>query len=328
MDDYLTLRDDALAVLVDTRRGADILSVIRDGVDVMFSTPWRARADALRAGRTAPSSTDPTAAWLEGYRGGWQTLCPNAGPPRVVEGAPVGFHGEAALVRWEVADASASSASLMTELYSVPVRIERSLTVADSALHLVDTLTNLSDTTIRFDYVQHPALAGDFLAGDCHIESGATYFTADPDTAGNIAAPGSTHNWPLVDGSGGGGPLGSGPLVGAVDLRIVPGVGERRMVFGYLSDFRSGHWAAVTNRDLGLTVRLDWDGTHLPYAWFWQELNHMRGYPWYRRARVLAIEPASTQTSGPDRSSVLALEPHETVRIPLTLSITNSKGQQ
>ena len=28
---------------------------------------------------------------MEQYRGGWQTLCPNAGAPRTVHGAPVGF---------------------------------------------------------------------------------------------------------------------------------------------------------------------------------------------------------------------------------------------
>lgn len=320
MDDYVTLTSGLITVLVDTGRGADILNVTHapSGVDVMFSTPWRTRADALRAGRTAPSTTDPTSAWLEGYRGGWQTLCPNAGPPRAVEGAPVGFHGEAALVRWEVTDAGPSSASLMTELYSVPVRIDRSLTVADSSVRLVDTLTNLSDTTIRLDYVQHPALAGEFLAGDCQMDTGATCFTADPDTAGNVAAPGSAHRWPWV----------AAPDGGVVDLRIVPGVGERRMAFGYLSDFPDGHWAEITNRDLGLTVRLDWDGTQLPYAWFWQELNHMTGYPWYRRARVLAIEPASTQTSGPDRRSVLALEPHDAARISMTFSINESEGRQ
>ncbi|OJV24536.1 MAG: hypothetical protein BGO26_18300 [Actinobacteria bacterium 69-20] len=320
MDDFITLDNGRMTVLLDVGRGADILSVmhVASGVDVMFSTPWRSRADAIRAGRTAPSTTDPTSAWLEGYRGGWQTLCPNAGPPRTVEGAPVGFHGEAALTRWDVCAADATSASLQVELYSVPVRIDRTLALRDdtAALDLTDTVTNLSDTTIRFDYAQHPALAGPFLAGDCHIDTGATHFTTDPDTAGNIAAPGTTHTWPFAAADDG----------TTVDLRIVPSADQRRMAFGWLSDFTGGHWASVTNRDLGLTARFDWDGTHLPYAWFWQELNDMPGYPWYRRARVLAIEPASTQTSGPDRRSVLALGPDETVQLPMTFSINEIRA--
>lgn len=321
MDDFITLANEHLSVEIDTGRGADILTLthVPSGLDVLFSTPWRARADAVRSGLCAPSTTDAVSAWLEGYRGGWQTLCPNAGPPRSVESAPVGFHGEASLVRWDVQTAGFTTASLHTELFAVPLSIDRGLSLAEDrpALTIVDTLSNLSEEPIEFDYVSHPAFGGRFLDGDCRIDSGATRFTTDPDTSGNVSAPNTAHEWPWViaeDGS-------------KVDLRVVPPPGERRMAFGWLSDFTE-HWAAITNVDLGLSVRLDWDGTYLPYAWFWQELNHSRKYPWFRRARVVAIEASSTQTSGPERRSVLVLGANESIRIEMTVSLNESDGQR
>lgn len=98
------------------------------------------------------------------------------------------------------------------------------------------------------------------------------------------------------------------------------------MAFGWLSGFDEP-WAAITNHDLGLTVRMAWDGTHQPYAWFWQELNWMPGFPWYRRARAFAIEPSTTVTSGSSRRSVLVVQPRDSVRIPLSLTVGRTGGE-
>lgn len=313
MAEPLILRNSHLEVVVDAARGADLLSLTHRGrgLDVLFSTPWRERAERVRAGLVAPTSHDPVAGPLEQYVGGWQLLCPNAGAPRVVAGAPVGFHGEAWLAAWDVVDSDELSATLRTELYAVPVRIDRSLTLdpVSASLTIVDVLTNLSDVELELDYVQHPAFGGAFLDGRVAIDTGARRFTADPDTTGGALPAGEVVTWPL---SGDG-----------VDLRVLPAPGERRMLFGWLSAFED-HWASITNLDLGLTVRLDWDGTHLPYAWFWQELNWTKGYPWHRRARAFAIEPSSTITGGPDRRSVLRLGADASVRLPLTITLTTN----
>ena len=315
MSEPLILENPQLSLVIDPARGADILSLTHRatrggrGLDVLFSTPWRDRAERIRSGLAAPTSTDPVAGPLEQYAGGWQLLCPNAGAPRVVAGAPVGFHGEAWLAPWDVLASDATSATLRTELYAVPLRIERELSLDGSTLNVTDVVTNLSDVEVEFDYVSHPAFGGEFLGGRVVIDTGATRFTADPDTAGGAVSAGSVEQWPLTaDG---------------VDLRVLPEPGEQRMLFGWLSHFTE-HWASITNLDLGLAVRIDWDGTHLPYAWFWQELNFTEGYPWFRRARAFAIEPSSTTTGGVDRRSVLSLAPREHVRIPLTISLTDT----
>lgn len=309
---FIELASDDVAAVIDPGYGADILSLIdlRSGVDVLFRSPWRERADAIRAGGPA-SSSDPSAGWLERYRGGWQTLCPNSGDPRSVHGAPVGFHGEVSRVAWGVDSVAADSATLHVELFTVPVRIDRRIELLGTKLSITDTLTNLSDGSLEFDYSHHPAFGGAFLDGDCRIDSGATRFTSDPERPGS-AAPGSVHEWPAGVSTAG----------ATVDLRRIPGPDEPMEVFGWLSDF-TGAWATITNVDLGLSVRLEWDGERLPYAWLWQELNGSDNFPWYRRARVVAIEPASTQTSGPDRRSVLSLGPRASAQISISISLEN-----
>lgn len=308
----LELASPDMVVKIDAGRGADVLSLVdvRTGVDVLFETPWRDRADAIRGGQP-PSTFDPVAGWLEQYRGGWQTLCPNAGEPRPVHGAPVAYHGEASVVPWTVDDVAPSSARLHVALFSVPIRIDRTVEVRSATLRIVDTLTNLSNTPLEFDYSNHPAFGGVFLDGDCRIETGARLFTTDPATA-TFFNPGSEYPWPWATSRSG----------ETVDLREIPPPGNPREVFGWLSDF-SEYWASVTNLGLGLTVRIEWDGTNLPYAWLWQELNATEDFPWYGRARAVAIEPASMQTSGPARRSALHLAGEASIEIPISVNFEN-----
>ncbi|MGW2180682.1 DUF4432 family protein [Streptomyces sp. NPDC001732] len=314
MNDLLTLETAHLKAQVDVGRGSDVLSLIhRDsGHELLFSTPWRDRADAVRAGTRQPAaSPESFSGWLEQYRGGWQTLCPNAGDPRLVAGAPVGFHGEASIVRWEVLSTTRSSARLRTELFSVPVTIDREVVLdrESAKLSVTDLLSNTSDVPLEIDCVSHPAFAGPLLDGASQIDTGARRFTADPMTPSKLVEPGSSHDWPLIrtpDGSD-------------IDLRSVPQPGERRALLGWLSDFDTP-WASITNQDLGLTVRIDWNGTHQPYAWLWQELQGTDTFPWYGRARVVAIEPASSPTGGPGRRSALRLAPRQQVSLSVSVS--------
>jgi hypothetical protein len=298
-----------LIVELDPGRGADVLALVdvRTGVDVLFRTPWRERADAIRHGQ-APSTVDPTATWMEQYRGGWQTLCPSAGEPRTIHGAPVSFHGEASVVPWTVDEVTATSARLHVDLFSLPIRIDRTLTVEASALHQVDVLTNLSDVPLGFDYSNHPAFGGAFLEGECRIETGATRFTSSEGRENAIVA-GSVNEWPWAAGSDG----------KPVDLRVLPSAGHPREILGWLSDFTE-HWASIANTRLDVAVRLEWDGAHVPYAWFWQELNAGAEAPWFRRARAAAIEPAS-MTTDRARGSALALAGGASVTLPLTVAL-------
>lgn len=307
----LTLRTAAIELTLDPAHGADICSIVSlpSGSELLFATPWRERAQAAIAGGGPAWSTDSAAGFLETYRGGWQTLCPVAGPARAVHGAPVGFHGEAARVAWDVLEASDAAARLRLHLTSVPVRIDRELALTDATLLLRDTLTNLSDQALTFDYSQHPAFGGALLNGACTISTGARRFVADPGTRGELEA-GASWLWPVATTVAG----------GRLDLSHVPPPGVGRMVFGWLEDFAEPAYE-LANPAKGLAVQVSWDGAVQPYAWLWAELNGSPDYPWYRQARTVAIEPATCQTSGPGRESTLTLAAGGTTTIPLTLRV-------
>ena len=309
--DQIRLASDRLEVVLDPGRGADLLSLVHraSGLDVLFRTPWREHADAVRAG-AEPRTQDPVAGWLERYRGGWQVNCPNAGPPRSVHGAPVGFHGEANRAAWDVLESGPASARLSVELFSVPVRIDREVVVAGGTVTVTDTLTNRSDVGLEVDYVAHPAFGGEFLRSGVTVELDGGRFVSDPDSTATVIAPGTRHTWPSAtdrDGT-------------RLDLSDVPAEGTHREVFGWLEELPT---AAVTlvSRGTGLAATLTWDGRRLPYAWLWQELEATAGFPWYRRARALAVEPASTPTSGPDRPT-LALAARESVALPVSITLS------
>lgn len=306
----LTLANEQLHVDIDPGRGADILQITdaATGVGILASTPWRSRADSIRDGAMAPTAVDSTSRWLEQYRGGWQTLCPSAGPPRTVDGVQTGFHGEASVSAWNVEAADGDRARLSLDLFSLPVRIEREVRVEGSSFVQSDVLTNLGDRPIVIDYVSHPAFGGAFLDGNCRVDTDATSFTADPDE--HRSSAGSSREPMRTDGR---------------ELRRVPPPGESARTFGWLSGFDAG-WYTITNDDLGLAVRVEWDARVLPHAWFWQELNGSAGHPWFGRARIMAIEPSSTTTSGPERAASLTLEPSVPLPIAITLRLSTEPG--
>lgn len=311
----IEIANELVTATVDPGQGSDVTSLVHrpSGVDVLFRSPWRDRADAIRGGHPA-FSFDATNGWLERYRGGWQVLCPNAGDPRNVHGALVGFHGEASSIPWCLDYNKSDRLALHVELFSIPVRIDREISLQGAQLSIIDSLTNLSGVELEFDYSHHPAFGGAFLEGECLIESGATRFTSDPERSG-AARPGSVHLWPEGITTAG----------EARDLREIAGPDEPMEVFGWLDGF-SAPWATITNVDLNLTARLEWDGSHLPYAWLWQELNYTEQFPWFQRARAVAIEPSSTPTSGTGRRSTLRLGARQKTKIHVAVSLESGAG--
>lgn len=301
----VTLATERLRISIDPGRGADILSILDlvTDVELLFSTPWRGQADAIRAGAAPQYAGDSAQAWLEQYRGGWQTLCPNAGPPREYLGAKLGFHGEASTVEWKLEHLDDTSAELSVDLFTVPLRIRRHLSVDGGSVEVVDELTNVSDRPLTVDYSHHPALGGAFLGDECEVSTNATMFT--PDTTSD-APP---FRWDEVGSR----------------MSALPGPEGQMHEFGWLSGFPTdGAWAAVTNPTLGVTARLTWDPRLLPHAWWWQEFNSTHEFPWFGKARVFAIEPASTPTSGPGRAGGVNVASRATVSIPVRLTVEHS----
>ena len=261
---------------------------------------------------TAITVGEPESTWLANYRGGWQTLVPVAGPARDVDQTRVGFHGEASTSAWTVREIASDTAVLSLELTSVPVSIDRRVSLGAHRIEVADLLTNRDVMPVQIDYVSHPAFGGRLLDGTIQITTGAGSFNFDPDTANEIAEPGSHHLW-----------RNDTPTSALEKIARFSEV-DRQNVLGWLEGFEVG-WAAIENRERGLTVRVDWDPHRLPFAWLWQELKSSEGFPWNRQVRAVAIEPASCQSGGTHRASTLVLSPGQPTEIAVGISVKGTK---
>jgi hypothetical protein len=311
---HVTLKSGDLELVLDPGFGGDILSIktLPNTEELLLRTPWADRAEDVIAGRQTPFSLDPVAHWMEHYRGGWQMITPNAGDPRKIHGAAVGFHGEAAISQWTIVESTLESVRISLDLISIPVRVERVISLANNEISITDQITNLSGVDLEFDYSSHPAFGGSLLDGEVSIETSATKFTLDEESESVHGASGSTHQWPLIKSENG----------KTLDVSKLPTHGSNLWVFGWLSEFDGPKWYRISNKEKNLSFEMRWESEYLDFAWFWLEFNSSQGFPWFGRVRTFAIEPSSTQTSGKNRKSILNLTPHQSTEIKQKVTVT------
>ena len=276
----MTLSNAHMNVTVLAGKGADIYSLVdaRTGVDVLWKTPW-----GMRSPHTWQLGGTSQERWLEAYPGGWQLLLPNGGEECKQHGSTWGFHGEAALVPWDVLDAGAASATLGTELFSVPLRVTREISLDGPVVRVREVVRNLSAEEVEFMWSHHPAFGAPFLDEGCLLSAGCQSVVADDREPGTFLGAASRHSWPVVEANDG----------REVDLGLLPGPYDRRAVLAYLTGFSAG-WYAITNPRLRLGVGFRWPLELFPCAWLWQEARASTGWPWWGGAYVVAVEPAST----------------------------------
>jgi galactose mutarotase-like enzyme len=276
MAESLWISSGQLQVEVRPAKGADIASIIdrTTGVDVLARSPWGRRELA-----TALTTGDSQLDWLARYGGGWQQLIPNAGQERVVDGVRRGYHGEAAVVGWQVRDASDSGATLTADLITAPLHLTRELRVDGPTLTVTDSVANASPEPVPVMWVEHPGFGAPFIDEHCTLTTSARSILADAVEQGNLLAADTRSAFPPVS--------------------AVPGPGSGQSAFGCLSDFAGGGWFAIESPTAGFGIRIEWDTEVFPHAWFWQECNASAGFPWHRRAYVIAVEPANVIPGDP-----------------------------
>ena len=117
------LRNAHLEVEVDVELGAEIRVVRRPGgPNVLATYDWVAPVSVRRSTSYGEQELD----WLSDYRGAWQELFPNAGPPCTVDGVPLPFHGEASRSAWTIVGEGPGELVLMTPA-RLPLVLERFL---------------------------------------------------------------------------------------------------------------------------------------------------------------------------------------------------------
>jgi hypothetical protein len=287
-DRALILADDRIRVTVLPDRGADIHAVcdLRTGVDVLWKTPW-----GLRIRTDGDSPRGSAEAWVSSYAGGWQVLIPSGGGPSNHRGVDHPYHGEACSLPWVAAIESdadgADRVRLSTHLATAPLLVARVVSLAPGTSEVVieERVTNEGDRPLEYMWVHHPAFGAPLVAPGARILTSASLIVADStlDSPASPLEPGTRHAWPVVSTRDG----------RELDLSIVPGASSPRQLLGYLSGFDEGV-VTIENEDLDLACTLSWQLDVFPYAWLWQEFGATTGAPWFGRAFVMAIEPATS----------------------------------
>ncbi len=283
-----------LRVVLDTARGADVVGFVHAATGIDLAPAWPA----------------------EEYRGGWQEVLPNGGPPSEWQGARYGQHGEVCRLRWDAevdrAGDGGVTARLRTGLIQTPMQVERRMTLAaDAAAMRVDELlVNEGERPQRAMWGQHLAFGPPFAGpGDTiEIAEGARVVPhAGWLPGGRRVDPDREHRWPVATGPGG----------EPVDLSELPPVGAPTEML-YLTGLREGRYALRTGRGLRLTV--EWDAERLPWLWLWQEAGATQGHPWDGRAWFVGLEPFSSYPSeglpaAVANGTALTIPPESSIRI-------------
>lgn len=275
---HLLIESDGLAVSVNPEVGGTITEVRHkaSGLSVLGHVPWTA-IDAPLPGLAARDEPE----WLTRYTGGWPLLFPNAGDACTVNGVFHGFHGEASIAPWDVADTGFGRLVLDRSFATIPAVMRRTITVEGDILSLHEVLSYSGGDHLDVMWGHHPTFGSDLLAAPFEVTCGAADVLAEPqyDPPANPLLPGASGHWPHVPGKD-----------GAVDLGR-PSAPWASLA--YLKGF-DHHWAAIRRLDDAIAIVLSWDGARFPCAWIWYELDGTGEEPWAGRTRLIGIEPNTT----------------------------------
>jgi galactose mutarotase-like enzyme len=314
----LTLVNGALRVVILPQKGADIYALIHvpSGVDFLLKSP---------AGLKRPGASPPTD-FLENYEGGWQMLLPNGNEACQYHGRTIPFHGEVALLPWDVlaerVDRRETAVRLGVTGRILPLRVERwlRLRTGDQRLEIEDRVTNVGAEPVHFVWGQHLVLGGDFLEAGCRLETPAhTVITPNLATepVTTCLAAGQREPWPMA--------LGRQPGT-RVDLRAIPGPEALTHDDAFLTDFDLGCFT-VTNPRRHLAFRLDWDRTLFRYVALWQPYGGATEPPPLVGLYGLGLEPWVSRHNLEQallHGEALALEPGAAVETKLIVSVAET----
>lgn len=271
----IVLRSSDILVLLDENHGGEMVSLVDlgSGRQLLGTPPFAA---------LAPLGGDlDEVTWTDRYRGGWQTVTPNAGNACIVDGDRHGFHGRASNDPWEVSAATDQAATLTWVGHGLA--ITRTIELDGDGVAVATTWTALEDE-VAFVSVEHIAFGIELLAPSATIRfPGGTVYEIS-ETGGPIAPPSNAPTWPdalLLDGTH--------ERADAVSLA------EPSSRLLCVADVPEGRYEVV-NDETGQGVRVTWDVAALPHLWLWREVRATGGH-WRSQAEILGLEPASVPHS-------------------------------
>ncbi len=207
-----------------------------------------------------------TMAFDESDASGWDECLPSVAACRVETEfgeAQIPDHGDLWRMEWLPMINEAHSITYRGECFSLPLRLERTLTLTERkpswTLSLGYSVTNLSSERVPWSWSAHPLFAvheGDHIVLPESIKS----LRLEGSSAGRLGKNGDTVAWPIAKLAN----------CCTVDLSVVDapdsGIGDK-LFAGPLSP--SENWCAVERPSAGLRIRVNFDAIATPYLGLW-----------------------------------------------------------
>ncbi len=271
------IRSGACAVIVLPQFGGKIAS-IRIGEQELLQQPLAPIEPRTR-----------TMAFDAGDASGWDECLPSVAACSVeTEGgiAEIPDHGDLWRVDWLPKINEANSVTHRGECFSLPLRLERTLTLTEHAtrwtLNLDYSVTNLSSERVPWSWSAHPLFAieeGDRIVLPESLKS----LRLEGSGGGRLGKNGDSVAWPmarLADGS-------------RVDLSVADapdsGIGDK-LFAGPLSTSQT--WCELVRPSAGVRIRVSFDEKATPYLGLWICYGGWPEKPGPKQVCV-ALEPAT-----------------------------------
>jgi hypothetical protein len=272
----IVLRSDELLVRIDPAHGGEILDLVDLG------------SGRQLLGRPPFGSAEPLAGdldettWTEAYRGGWQTVLPNAGNACVVGASQHGFHGRASNDPWTASETTASSTRLAWSGHGL--HVEKRIAIEDGALAVRYRIANETDAPVPLVALEHLSVGLEILHPAVRIAFPPALAYELSEQTGPIEPPLHAHGWPEIALLDGGSERGDRAALAAPRSRL------------YVLNGLAEGWAAAWSEARGQGLALSWDVGWFAHCWVWHE-NRVSPDPWREQGELLVIEPSTVPHS-------------------------------
>ena len=122
----------------------------------------------------------------------------------------------------------------------------------------------------------HPAIGAPFLSEHCTLQLPTEHGVLIERIWKDDSVQNGEIRWPY--------------LSNGMDLSRIRPEGDESKFMIMMDQLSRGSYQIV-NSQLKLGVEMNWDLSVMPYLWLWMNFNGEAGYPWYKRAYLMAVEP-------------------------------------
>ena len=280
----IILRSDELLVRIDPAHGGEILDLIdlSTGRQLLGRPPFGSELPL-------PGDLDETT-WTASYRGGWQTVLPNAGNACEVGGDRHGFHGSASIDPWEASETTERATLLRWSGHGL--QVEKRITLEDGAVAIRYRIENATDGPVPLVSLEHLSVGLEILHPTVRLAFPAAKAYELSESEGPLEPPAHATGWPQIALLDGGTERGDEHALETPRSRL------------YVMNGLAEGWAAVWSATRGQGLALAWDVSLVPARVGLAREPRLRPIPGASRARSWP----SSRARSPTRSGLAVAE--------------------